>query len=177
MPTSFGRLGYAVQHYLDAKREMCMGTYGSKAIALLVFSASLSGYGSVAWADSYIPVSETLAECIRQGYKPDESVRPTSGLKNSASLVGLAYINYVYQNDTKNPHFCESMLRMDRQVSSGTPGDYKNKYVELFSQTRAQQTMKHLAEIQLAFDYSIGRSSPPPEKIEAAIKALDSILR
>jgi hypothetical protein len=38
-----------------------------------------------------------------------------SALKRETSLVGLAYLNYIYQNDITNQHFCEAMLLMQRK--------------------------------------------------------------
>jgi hypothetical protein len=56
-----------------------------------------------------------------------------SALKRETSLVGLAYLNYIYQINISNQHFCEAMLLMHAQVPPGT----KNPYVALFPRPSA----------------------------------------
>jgi hypothetical protein len=95
-----------------------------------------------------------------------------SALKRETSLVGLAYLNYIYQNDITNQHFCEAMLLMHAQVPAGTV----NPYVALFTPERAGPTMAALADIQLSFDYAIARTDPPEAKVEASLAKLRTII-
>jgi hypothetical protein len=95
-----------------------------------------------------------------------------SALKREASLIGLAYLNYIYQNDIANEHFCEAMLLMHAQVPAGTA----NPYVALFTRARAVRTMAALADVQLAFDYAIARTDPPAAKLEGSLKTLRGIV-
>jgi hypothetical protein len=95
-----------------------------------------------------------------------------SDLKREASLIGLAYLNYIYQNDIANQHFCEAMLLMHAQVPEGTP----NPYVALFTQENAGPTMVALADVQLAFDYAIQRTDPPEAKLQASLATLRAIV-
>ena len=123
------------------------------------------------WAQP-VSIEETLEACRAAGFQP--AGKPVqSDLKRETSLIGLAYLNYIYQNDLKNPHFCESMLLMAAQVPPGTP----NVYVQLFEKGMGERTLPLLQEIQLAFDYSIGRSQPPEEKVRAAIQKLQTVLK
>ena len=62
---------------------------------------------------------------------------------------------------------------MHAQVPDGSP----NPYVALFSPEHAVATMAALADVQLAFDYSISRSSPPEEKLSASLAALSAIVK
>ena len=87
-----------------------------------------------------------------------------SDLKKETSLIGMAYLNYIYQNDIDNRYFCESMLLMMSQVPAGTA----NPYVGLFTRKRAVTTMAALADVQLAFDYAIARTDPPEAKVRAS---------
>jgi hypothetical protein len=91
-----------------------------------------------------------------------------SALKRETSLVGLAYLNYIYQNDVINQHFYEAMLLMHAQVPAGT----LNPYVALFTLERAGPTMAALADVQLSFDYAIARADPPEAKVEASLAKL-----
>ena len=95
-----------------------------------------------------------------------------SPLKREASLVGLAYLNYIYQNDIANRHFCEAMLLMHAQVPQATP----NPYLALFEAGRAAATMAALADVQLAFDYAIARTDPPEAKLKASLATLRKIV-
>ena len=96
-----------------------------------------------------------------------------SELKTEASLVGLAYLNYIYQNDIANQHFCEAMLLMHAQVPRGAA----NPYVALFEPERARATMAALADVQLAFDYAIARTDPPQANLKASLATLRSIIK
>ena len=95
-----------------------------------------------------------------------------SALKRETSLVGLAYLNYIYQNDIANQHFCEAMLLMHAQVPASTA----NPYVALFTPERAGPTMAALADVQLVFDYAIARTDPPEAKVKASLATLRNIV-
>lgn len=99
--------------------------------------------------------------------KPIQSV-----LKKETSLIGMAYLNYIYQNDLSNEHFCQAMLLMDSQVPKGT----ENPYVRLFDKGMGEKLLQVLQDIQLAFDYAIGRSKPSPEKMRASIENIQAVL-
>jgi hypothetical protein len=130
-----------------------------------------------AFADAYVPIKTSLTGCMAQGHKSDAQTLPKSAeIKRQASLVGLAYINWVYQNDLNNEHFCDVMLRMDRQVTDGVPGQYVDPYVDLFSPEHANETVQNLANVQLLFDYSIDRSKPSATKVETALKSVSAVL-
>ena len=80
-----------------------------------------------------ISIDEAVNACKLAGNGMVPGKAPMrSELKTEASLVGLAYLNYIYQNDIANQHFCEAMLLMHAQVPEGTP----NSYVALFTQER-----------------------------------------
>jgi hypothetical protein len=87
--------------------------------------------------------------------------------QNTAGLL-----NYIYQNDIANRHFCEAMLLMHAQVPQGTA----NPFVALFTPARALRTVASLADVQLAFDYAIARTDPPRAKVEAALAMVRRIL-
>jgi hypothetical protein len=95
-----------------------------------------------------------------------------SPLKRDCSLIGLAYLNYIYQNDIANEHFCQAMLLMHAQVPPATA----NPYVALFTPAHAAATMAALADVQLCFDYSIARTDPPLAKVEASVASLRNIV-
>ncbi|MBM3544141.1 MAG: hypothetical protein FJX44_06515 [Alphaproteobacteria bacterium] len=120
-----------------------------------------------------ISIDETVKACKRagNGMVPGKSPRH-SELSLETSLIGLAYLNYIYQNDIANEHFCEAMLLMHAQVPSGTP----NPYVALFEPENAGATMAALADVQLAFDYAIQRSEPPEAKVKASLATLRGIV-
>ena len=81
-----------------------------------------------------ISIDEAVNACKRAGNFMVPGKAPVqSALKQEASLVGLAYLNYIYQNDIANQHFCEAMLLMHAQVPRGTA----NPYVALFTPERA----------------------------------------
>jgi hypothetical protein len=124
--------------------------------------------------DSGTSIEQTLADCREAGNRPIPGVDPVqSELKRDTSLVGLAYLNYIYQNDIKNRHFCESMLLMSSQVPAGT----KNPYTRLFKPKAAKKTMAALADVQLCFDYAIARSNPPEDVVQASLAGLRKILK
>jgi hypothetical protein len=63
-----------------------------------------------------ISIDEAVAACRAAGNGMVPGVVPVqSELKQEASLIGLAYLNYIYQNDIANRHFCEAMLLMARR--------------------------------------------------------------
>lgn len=130
-------------------------------------------------------ISETIKQAIALGYQipkanPIAAVNPIqstnsiqSDLKKTTSLIGMAYLNYIYQNDLENPHFCESMLLMNSQVPSGA----ENPYVHLFDPEMASKTMALLEDIQLSFDYSIARTTLPLEKVQASVSNIQAVLK
>ena len=120
-----------------------------------------------------ISIDEAVTACRRAGNSMVPGKAPVqSALKQEASLVGLAYLNYIYQNDIANQHFCEAMLLMHAQVPPATT----NPYVALFEAERAGPTMAALADVQLAFDYAIARTDPPEAKLESALATLRKIV-
>lgn len=121
-----------------------------------------------------ISITETIKNALAKGYKiPIESRPDHSELKKITSLIGMAYLNYIYQNDIENQHFCESMLLMNSQIPEGTD----NLYIHLFELEMASNTMPILEDIQLSFDYSIARTNPPVEKIQASIANIQAALK
>jgi hypothetical protein len=119
---------------------------------------------------AYIPIEEAIAVCNSSppGLKPIQS-----DLKRECSLIGLAYLNYIYQNDIANEHFCQAMLMMHAQVPKATP----NPYVALFEARNAGPTLAALADVQLCFDYAIARTEPPRTKVEASVATLKTIVK
>lgn len=118
-----------------------------------------------------ISIEQTLIGCATAGIKMI-GTPIQSELKKQTSLIGMAYLNYIYQNDIKNEHFCQSMLLMNAQIPPKTP----NPYIHLFDAEMATKTMPILADIQMAFDYSIGRTNPPITIVEASVKTIQRIL-
>lgn len=126
----------------------------------------------LAYANTASPIEKTVAACAAAGVKPvSKPVR--SELKKKTSLIGMAYLNYIYQNDLTNEHFCQAMLLMHAQVPSGT----EDAYVKLFDKGMGEKTLSVLEDIQLAFDHSIGRSSPSEEKLKLSLEKIDQALR
>jgi hypothetical protein len=124
-------------------------------------------------AETAISIEEAVQACRLAGNGPVPGIKPVqSPLKLEASLVGLAYLNYIYQNDSANQHFCEAMLLMHAQVQPRT----ENPFVGLFTEARAKATMAALADVQLVFDYAIARSNPPAAKVEASLATLRRIV-
>lgn len=118
-------------------------------------------------AHTRVSIDDACRACKAAGSKPiGEPIQ--SPLKKETSLIGLAYINYIYQNDLTNAHYCQAMLHMQSQVPPGTT----NPYTKLFDTGHGEHTLAVLEDIQLAFDYSIGRSSPTDEKIQASIERI-----
>jgi hypothetical protein len=121
-----------------------------------------------------ISIEEAVDACRLAGNGMIPGKAPVkSPLKLETSLVGLAYLNYIYQNDIANQHSCEAMLLMHAQVPQGTP----NPYLALFEPGRAAATMAALADVQLAFDYAIARTDPPEAKVEASLATLRKIVK
>ena len=124
-------------------------------------------------SETAISIDEAVQACRLAGNAMIPGEAPVmSPLKREASLVGLAYLNYIYQNDIANRHFCEAMLLMHAQVPQGAA----NPYLALFEAERAGATMAALADVQLAFDYAIARTDPPEAKVEASLATLRKIV-
>ena len=122
----------------------------------------------------HIPIEEAIAACKAAGNTMVPGLKPIqSDLKRETSLIGQAYLNYIYQNDIANEHFCQAMLLMHAQVPKGTP----NPYVALFEARNAGPTLAALADVQLCFDYAIARTDPPRAKVEASVATLKSIVK
>jgi hypothetical protein len=69
-----------------------------------------------AMSETAISIDEAVEACRLAGNGMVPGKAPVmSPLKREASLVGLAYLNYIYQNDIANRHFCEAMLLMARR--------------------------------------------------------------
>ena len=87
--------------------------------------------------DTAISIDAAVKACKAAGNGTVPGKAPIqSALKREASLIGLAYLNYIYQNDIANQHFCEAMLLMHAQAPHGTV----NPYVALFTPERAVAT-------------------------------------
>jgi hypothetical protein len=118
-------------------------------------------------------IEETVQACKAAGNGFPPGLAPVqSALKRETSLVGMAYLNYIYSNDLANEHFCQAMLLMHAQVPAGTA----NPFVALFTLEHAVATMAALADVQLALDLAIARSSPTAEKMEASLATLRAIV-
>lgn len=135
----------------------------------LIFPAALYLLSSLAPAE--VSIEKTIAACKSAGVEP-VSKPIQSELKKETSLIGMAYLNYIYQNDLTNLHFRQAMTLMSRQVPPGT----ENIYVGLFAEGMGNRTMPILQEVQLAFDYSIARSNPSEKKLQAAIRKIRAAL-
>jgi hypothetical protein len=139
------------------------------ALFLLIVLLTLSA--SPAYSETKVSIEETIAACKAAGVKPiGKPVQ--SELKKETSLIGMAYLNYIYQNDLGNEHFCQAMLLMHAQV----PAKTANPYVKLFDKGMGEKTLAILEDIQLSFDYSIGRSNPPAERLKASIDKIKAAL-
>ena len=122
---------------------------------------------------AYIPIDDAIAACKAAGNTFPPGLKPIqSDLKRETSLIGQAYLNYIYQNDIANEHFCQAMLLMHAQV----PNETSNPYVALFTPAYAADTMSALADVQLCFDYAIARTDPPLTKVEASVAILQAIV-
>lgn len=123
-------------------------------------------------AETKVSIEETIAAAKAAGVKAiGKPVQ--SALKKETSLIGMAYLNYIYQNDLTNEHFCQAMLLMHSQVPEGTA----NPYVKLFDKGMGEKTLAILEDIQLSFDYSIARSNPAEEKLKASIDKIKAALK
>ncbi len=142
-------------------------------IIVLAMLVSLTyPFGPSAMSATKVSIQEACAACTAAGNKPaKEPVQST--LKKETSLIGTAYLNYIYQNDLSNSHFCEAMLLMNSQIPAGTA----NPYVHLFDAGRGEKMRTVLQDVQLSFDYSIARSSPPENKLKASIKNIKDALK
>ena len=122
---------------------------------------------AVGMAETKVSIDQALKDCKADGNGLVPGVAPVqSDLKKEASLVGMAYLNYIYQNDIRNKHFCESMLLMSSQVPAGT----RNPYVDLFTRRAARKTVAALDAVQMCFDYAIGRTNAPEATVKAAVE-------
>lgn len=126
----------------------------------------------VGFSATKVSVSQAVEDCAAAGNKiVGTSVQ--SELKKQTSLIGMAYLNYIYQNDIKNEHFCQSMLLMNSQVPKGTV----NPYIHLFDPEMASKTMAILEDVQMSFDYSIGRTNPPVDKVQDSVNKVQAALK
>lgn len=124
---------------------------------------------------TFSTISQTLKSCRLAGFKPIENKIPIqSELKKVTSLIGLAYLNYIYQNDLSNKHFCESMLFMKCQTPDD---DVNNIYVQLFDIVNASKTIAILEDIQLSFDYSIDRTNVSIDKVQNSVDKINMAVR
>ena len=140
-----------------------------KSIFLLVLLILSS---SPAFSQTKVSIEKTIAACQAVGVTP--SGKPVqSELKKETSLIGMAYLNYIYQNDLTNEHFCQAMMLMNAQLPAGT----SNPYVKLFDKGRGEKTLAVLEDIQLSFDYSIARSNPAEEKLKASINKIKAAFK
>ena len=122
---------------------------------------------------AYIPIEDAIAACRAAGNTMVPGKAPIlTPLKRDCSLIGLAYLNYIYQNDIANDHFCQAMLLMYAQVPPATA----NPYVALFTPAHAAATLAALADVQLCFDYAIARTDPPEAKVAASVASLRNIV-
>jgi hypothetical protein len=138
---------------------------------MLVTLAVLLPTSALAATD--IPIDQAVHDCRSAGNAMVPGLQPVqSELKKQTSLVGMAYLNYIYQNDIANQHFCEAMLLMHAQVPAGTA----NPFVALFTPVHAARTMANLADVQLVFDYSIARTNPPVAKVESSLATVREIV-
>ncbi len=86
-----------------------------KKAMIVGFSLLLNSFSTAALSETKVSIAETCSACKSAGVKPiGEAVQ--SPLRLETSLIGLSYINYIYQNDLTNEHFCQAMLLMDSQV-------------------------------------------------------------
>jgi hypothetical protein len=119
----------------------------------------------------FVSIAESCAKCKAAGNKP-AGTPVQSELKKQTSLIGLVYLNYIYQNDLTNEHFCQCMLLMNSQVPVGT----ENPYVHLFDKGMGEKLLTVLEDTQLSLDYAMGRSNPPAEKVQASVRKIQAVL-
>lgn len=137
------------------------------------FLAAMALAPATAIAGTAVSIDEAVNACRLAGNGMVAGVTAVqSDLKRETSLVGMAYLNTIYQNDIANRHFCEAMLLMSAQAPAGTA----NPYVALFTPEHAEKTMAALADVQLSFDYAIARTDPPQAKVEASLATLRGII-
>ncbi len=134
-------------------------------------SASLILTPNMASAETKVSIEKTVAACKAAGIKP-VGTPIQSDLKKETSLIGMAYLNYIYQNDLTNEHFGQAMLLMDAQA----PAKTENPYVRLFDKGMGEKTLAVLEDVQLSFDYSIARTQPSEEKLKASIRRIKAAL-
>src|ERR1700741_2153916 len=119
----------------------------------------------------FVSIAESCAKCKAAGNKPT-GTPVQSELKKQTSLIGLVYLNYIYQNDLTNEHFCQCMLLMNSQVPAGTD----NPYVHLFDKGMGEKMLAVLEDVQLSLHYSIARSNPADDKVQNSIDTIKSAL-
>ncbi len=144
----------------------------SKSLKTILVTLGLSLIPCLTFSATKISISQALKDCTAAGNKISGTTIQ-SELKKQTSLIGMAYLNYIYQNDLKNEHFCQSMLLMNSQVPEGTI----NPYVHLFDAVMASKTMQILEDVQMSFDYSIGRTNPPIEKVQSSVSKIQAALK
>lgn len=143
-----------------------------KFLKTLLTASSLTLIPCVGFSATKVSISQALSACASAGNKI--SGKPVqSELKKQTSLIGMAYLNYIYQNDLQNDHFCQSMLLMNSQVPEGT----NNPYVHLFDVEMASKTMPVLENIQMSFDYSIARTNPSLDQVQGSVDKIKAALK
>ena len=148
---------------------------GFTLIELMIVVAIIAVLAAIAisqYQDYLIRSQVTEGMSLAAGVK-SVGKRGQSELKKETSLVGMAYLNYIYQNDLSNEHFCQAMLLMHAEV----PAETDNPYVKLFDTGMGETTLAILEDIQLSFDYSIARSNPSEEKPKASIDKIRAALK
>jgi hypothetical protein len=137
----------------------------------LLALALVASMPAAGFSDTSVSIDQACADCKAAGNKPPG--KPVqSALKKETSLIGLAYLTYIYQNDLSNEHFCQAIVLMSSQVPLGT----ENPYIHLFDEGMGEKTLGVMQDIQLSFDYAIGRSSPSSAKMKASIKNIQAVL-
>jgi hypothetical protein len=143
-----------------------------KSLNSILVILSLSLIPCVTFSATKVSIPQAISDCIKAGNKiSGKSIQ--SELKKQTSLIGMAYLNYIYQNDLKNEHFCQSMLLMNSQVPEGAV----NPYVHLFDVEISNKTIPILEDVQLSFDYSIGRTNPPIDKVQNSVTKIQAALK
>lgn len=133
---------------------------------MAIIAAIFSLAPAMANAETKISIDRAVKDCRDAGNGIVPGVQPVqSELKRETSLVGMAYLNYIYQNDIKNKHFCQSMLLMSSQIPAGT----RNRYVDLFSPQRARKTLAALDAVQMCFDHAIARTNASEVEVKASV--------
>src|SRR5688572_20059881 len=109
-------------------------------ISLIILLSLLTT--NIAFSATKISIKQAIAGCTAAGNKAI-GTPVQSELKKQTSLIGMAYLNYIYQNDIKNAHFCQAMLLMNSQIGNET----ENPYVHLFDSEMADKTMPILEDV------------------------------